>query len=41
MKTLIGSLIALGLLAGVANATPASQLQNETVAEWGCSYRGH
>lgn len=32
-KTLVGALLALGLFAGVANATPST-------SEWGCGY-GH
>jgi hypothetical protein len=37
MKTIIGALLALGFLAGTANAAPVGT-QNETVLEYGCGY---
>lgn len=40
MKTIFSALIALGFLAGIANAAPVSQTQAETVIEYGCGY-GH
>ena len=40
MKTLISTIIALGLLAGVANASTVAPVKTETVVAWGCGY-GH
>lgn len=40
MKTIMSALIALGFLAGVANASTPAPVQAETVLEYGCGY-GH
>ncbi len=40
MKTLFGMLLALGFLAGTANASTVQPTQADTVVEWGCGY-GH
>ena len=40
MKTLISTIIALGLLAGAANAATPAPVKTDTVVAWGCGY-GH
>jgi len=40
MKSIFSALIALGFLAGAANAAPVSKTQTDTVIEYGCGY-GH
>ena len=40
MKTLFSAIIALGFLAGVANASTIAPAATDTVVEWGCGY-GH
>lgn len=40
MKTIVASILALGFLAGVANASVQAPVKAETVVEWGCGY-GH
>jgi len=37
MKTIFGALLALGFLAGAANAAPVGT-QNDTVIAYGCGY---
>ena len=41
MKTLISAIVALGFLAGVANASPIAHAKTDTVVEWGCGGYGH
>jgi hypothetical protein len=37
MKTLVASILALGLLAGAASASPLASAQNgNQIVEWGC-----
>ena len=41
MKTLISAIIALGVLAGAANASTFAPIKTDTVVEWGCGGYGH
>ena len=41
MKTLMTALIALGLLAGAANASTIAPAKTDTVVESGCGNDGH
>ena len=41
MKTLVSAILALGFLAGIANAAPVAKVQSDTVVEWGCNPYGH
>jgi hypothetical protein len=38
MKTILGTLIALGLLAGAANASTPAPVKTDSVVEYGCGY---
>ena len=38
MKSLFSAILALGFLAGAANAAPVAQIQAETVIEYSCGY---
>ena len=40
MKILFSAIIALGFLAGAANASTFAPSSTDTVVEWGCGY-GH
>ena len=41
MKTLMTALVALGFLAGAANASTVAPAKTDTVVEWGCGGDGH
>jgi hypothetical protein len=40
MKTIVSAIIALGFLAGVANASPVAKIETQSVVEYGCGW-GH
>lgn len=40
MKMILASILALGFLAGAANASVQTPVKSDAVVEWGCGY-GH
>ena len=36
MKTIISAIVALGFLAGAANASTSTPVKTDTVVAWGC-----